>query len=109
MSIDIKVPSLGESVTEATIARWYKNVGDSVAIDEPLLEIETDKVTLEVPAPATGQLGDIKVNDGDTVEVGAILGSIIEGTAATAEKKVETLDEMEIEDNSSRHIINVIA
>ena len=96
MSIDIKVPSLGESVTEATIARWYKNVGDSVAIDEPLLEIETDKVTLEVPAPATGQLGDIKVNDGDTVEVGAILGSIIEGAAATAEKKVEAPTEKEV-------------
>ncbi|MDA9980514.1 2-oxoglutarate dehydrogenase complex dihydrolipoyllysine-residue succinyltransferase [Pelagibacterales bacterium] len=96
MSIDIKVPSLGESVTEATIARWYKNVGDSVAIDEPLLEIETDKVTLEVPAPATGQLSDIKVNDGDTVEVGAILGSIIEGAAATAEKKVEAPTEKEV-------------
>ena len=96
MSIDIKVPSLGESVTEATIARWYKNVGDSVAIDEPLLEIETDKVTLEVPAPATGQLSDIKVNDGDTVEVGAILGSIIEGAAATAEKKVEATTEKEV-------------
>ena len=96
MSIDIKVPSLGESVTEATIARWYKNIGDSVAIDEPLLEIETDKVTLEVPAPATGQLSDIKVNDGDTVEVGAILGSIIEGAAATAEKKVEAPTEKEV-------------
>ena len=96
MSIDIKVPSLGESVTEATIARWYKTVGDSVAIDEPLLEIETDKVTLEVPAPATGQLSDIKVNDGDTVEVGAILGSIIEGAAATAEKKVEAPTEKEV-------------
>jgi 2-oxoglutarate dehydrogenase E2 component (dihydrolipoamide succinyltransferase) len=96
MSIDIKVPSLGESVTEATIARWYKNVGDSVAIDEPLLEIETDKVTLEVPAPANGQLSDIKVNDGDTVEVGAILGSIIEGAAATAEKKVEAPTEKEV-------------
>ena len=89
MSIDIKVPSLGESVTEATIARWYKNVGDSVAIDEPLLELETDKVTLEVPAPATGQLNDIKVNDGDTVEVGTILGTIIEGAATLVEKKVE--------------------
>ena len=89
MSIDIKVPSLGESVTEATIARWYKNVGDSVAIDEPLLELETDKVTLEVPAPTTGQLNDIKVNDGDTVEVGTILGTIIEGAATLVEKKVE--------------------
>ena len=53
MSVDIKVPSLGESVTEATIARWYKSIGDSVSIDEPLLELETDKVTLEVPAPAS--------------------------------------------------------
>jgi 2-oxoglutarate dehydrogenase E2 component (dihydrolipoamide succinyltransferase) len=79
MTIDIKVPSLGESVTEATIARWYKNIGDSVIIDEPLLELETDKVTLEVPAPATGQLSDIKVKDGDTVEVGTILGVINEG------------------------------
>jgi len=79
MTIDIKVPSLGESVTEATIVRWYKNIGDSVIIDEPLLELETDKVTLEVPAPATGQLSDIKVKDGDTVEVGTILGVINEG------------------------------
>ena len=96
MSIDIKVPSLGESVTEATIARWYKNVGDSVTIDEPLLELETDKVTLEVPAPATGQLSDIKVNDGDTVEVGTTLGSIIEGVAAAVEKKVEAPIKKEI-------------
>ena len=96
MSIDIKVPSLGESVTEATIARWYKNVGDSVTIDEPLLELETDKVTLEVPAPATGQLSDIKVNDGDTVEVGTTLGSIIEGVAVAVEKKVEAPIKKEI-------------
>ena len=72
MSVDIKVPSLGESVTEATIARWYKSIGDSVSIDDPLLELETDKVTLEVPAPVSVQLTDIKVKDGDTVEVGAI-------------------------------------
>jgi len=83
MSIDIKVPSLGESVTEATIARWYKSIGDSVSIDEPLLELETDKVTLEVPAPVSGQLTDIKVKDGDTVEVGAILGAIAEGAVAS--------------------------
>ena len=83
MSIDIKVPSLGESVTEATIARWYKSIGDSVSIDEPLLELETDKVTLEVPAPVSGQLTDIKVKDGDTVEVGAILGVIAEGAVGT--------------------------
>ena len=98
MSVDIKVPSLGESVTEATIARWYKSIGDSVSIDEPLLELETDKVTLEVPAPASGQLIDIKVKDGDTVEVGAILGAIAEGAAAVEKKPepqpiVETIEE----------------
>ena len=98
MSVDIKVPSLGESVTEATIARWYKSIGDSVSIDEPLLELETDKVTLEVPAPVSGQLTDIKVKDGDTVEVGAILGAIAEGALA-AEKApdpqptIETIEE----------------
>ena len=94
MTTDIQVPSLGESVTEATIARWYKKIGDPVTLDEPLLELETDKVTLEVPAPATGQLTDIKVNDGDTVEVGAILGSIVEGQAPV-ETKPETLPDPE--------------
>ena len=94
MTTDIQVPSLGESVTEATIARWYKKIGDPVTVDEPLLELETDKVTLEVPAPATGQLADIKVNDGDTVEVGAILGSIVEGQAPV-ETKPEILPDPE--------------
>ena len=98
MSVDIKVPSLGESVTEATIARWYKSIGDTVSIDEPLLELETDKVTLEVPAPASGQLIDIKVKDGDTVVVGAILGAIAEGSVAVEKKPepqptVETIEE----------------
>ena len=98
MSVDIKVPSLGESVTEATIARWYKSIGDSVSIDEPLLELETDKVTLEVPAPVSGQLTDIKVKDGDTVEVGAILGAIAEGAVATEkapdpQPTIETIEE----------------
>ena len=64
-----KVPSLGESVTEATVAKWFKKVGDVVAVDEPLVELETDKVTLEVPAPAAGVLSEIMVKDGDTVEV----------------------------------------
>ena len=94
MTTDIQVPSLGESVTEATIARWYKKIGDPVTVDEPLLELETDKVTLEVPAPATGQLTDIKVNDGDTVEVGAVLGSIVEGQTPV-ETKPEILPDPE--------------
>ena len=94
MTTELQVPSLGESVNEATIARWYKKIGDPVTVDEPLLELETDKVTLEVPAPATGQLTDIKVNDGDTVEVGAILGSIVEGQAPV-ETKPEILSDPE--------------
>jgi 2-oxoglutarate dehydrogenase E2 component (dihydrolipoamide succinyltransferase) len=79
MSVDIKVPTLGESVTEATVAKWFKNVGDAVAADEPLVELETDKVTVEVPAPAAGTIEAIKVASGATVAVGAILGSIAPG------------------------------
>jgi 2-oxoglutarate dehydrogenase E2 component (dihydrolipoamide succinyltransferase) len=79
MSIEIKVPAMGESVTEATVARWFKKEGDAVTRDEPLLELETDKVTVEVPAPADGALQSIAVKPGDTVEVGAILGAIAEG------------------------------
>ena len=76
MSVDIKVPSLGESVVEATVAKWYKNEGDSVTLDEPLLELETDKVTLEVPSPTSGLIEKISSPEGSTVEVGALLGVI---------------------------------
>ncbi len=76
MSEQIVVPVLGESITEATIAKWLKNVGDPVDADEPIVELETDKVNLEVPSPVSGTVGDIKFKDGDVVEVGAILGSI---------------------------------
>ena len=79
---DIRVPTLGESVTEATVGKWFKQPGDAVAVDEPLVELETDKVTLEVPAPAAGVLGEIKAKDGDTVGVGAILGMIKDGASA---------------------------
>jgi 2-oxoglutarate dehydrogenase E2 component (dihydrolipoamide succinyltransferase) len=79
---DIRVPTLGESVTEATVGKWFKRPGDAVAVDEPLVELETDKVTLEVPAPAAGVLSEIAVKDGDTVAVGALLGQIKEGAAA---------------------------
>jgi 2-oxoglutarate dehydrogenase E2 component (dihydrolipoamide succinyltransferase) len=81
---DIRVPALGESVTEATIGKWFKKPGDAVAVDEPLVELETDKVTIEVPAPAAGVLGEISAKDGDTVAVGALLGEIKEGAAAAA-------------------------
>jgi len=84
---EIRVPALGESVTEATIGKWFKKPGDKVAVDEPLVELETDKVTIEVPAPAAGVLGDIAANDGDTVAVGALLGEIKDGAAAAAAAK----------------------
>jgi 2-oxoglutarate dehydrogenase E2 component (dihydrolipoamide succinyltransferase) len=79
---DIRVPTLGESVTEATIGKWFKRPGDAVSVDEPLVELETDKVTIEVPAPAAGTLAEISAKDGDTVAVGALLGQIKEGAAA---------------------------
>ena len=79
MATEIRVPTLGESVTEATIGRWFKKAGEAVAVDEPLVELETDKVTVEVPAPVAGVLSEIKAKDGDTVAVGALLGSIAEG------------------------------
>jgi 2-oxoglutarate dehydrogenase E2 component (dihydrolipoamide succinyltransferase) len=83
---EIRVPTLGESVTEATIGRWFKKAGDAVAVDEPLVELETDKVTIEVPAPSAGTLGDIIAKDGETVAVGALLGQINDGAAAAASK-----------------------
>ena len=76
MAIEITVPALGESVTEATVGQWFKKPGDAVNVDEPLVELETDKVTVEVPAPAAGVLADIKVPQGTTVAVGSVLGSI---------------------------------
>jgi 2-oxoglutarate dehydrogenase E2 component (dihydrolipoamide succinyltransferase) len=80
---EIRVPTLGESVTEATIGRWFKKPGDTVAVDEPVVELETDKVTIEVPAPAAGVLAEIAAKDGETVAVGARLGEIKDGTGAT--------------------------
>ena len=84
---DIRVPTLGESVTEATVGKWFKQPGEAVAVDEPLVELETDKVTLEVPAPAAGVLSDIAAKNGDTVGVGALLGQIKEGAAGRAESR----------------------
>lgn len=95
MSTEIRVPTLGESVTEATIGQWYKKVGDSVAADEPIVELETDKVTIEVPAPAAGVLEAIAANPGDTVDVGALLGAIGAGAgAAAAAPKAEAKTEV---------------
>ena len=82
MATEIKVPTLGESVTTATVARWMKQPGEAVAADEPLVELETDKVTVEVGAPAAGTLGEIVVAAGGEVGVGAVLGLVVDGAAA---------------------------
>ena len=83
MPTEIKVPSLGESITEATVAKWLKRPGEAVAVDEPVAELETDKVTLEVPAPASGTLAEILAEEGANVPVGAVLGRIADGLADT--------------------------
>ena len=84
MSVEIRVPALGESVTEATIGQWYKKVGEAISADEPVVELETDKVTIEVPAPSAGVLESIAANPGDTVNVGALIGAIGAGEGAPA-------------------------
>jgi 2-oxoglutarate dehydrogenase E2 component (dihydrolipoamide succinyltransferase) len=84
MAIEIKVPALGESVSEATIARWFKKPGEAVKVDEPLVELETDKVTIEVPAPSGGVLESIAAQSGETVKVGAVLGAITNSGSAQA-------------------------
>ena len=84
MSIEVRVPALGESVTEATIATWFKQAGDTVAIDEMLCELETDKVTVEVPSPAAGTLQEIVAQEGSTIEVGALLATLSEGSSDAA-------------------------
>ena len=87
MTVEIKVPTLGESVTEAEVAKWFKQVGDAVEADEPVVELETDKVTLEVNAPSDGVLAEILVEEGTEVEVGAVLGRIdADGKAAAPAK-----------------------
>jgi 2-oxoglutarate dehydrogenase E2 component (dihydrolipoamide succinyltransferase) len=86
---EIRVPTLGESVSEATIGKWFKKAGDAVKVDEPLVELETDKVTIEVPAPAAGTLAEIIAKDGETVAVGALLGQIKDGSGAAAKPAAE--------------------
>ena len=88
MTEKILVPVLGESITEATISKWLKRKGDTISADEPIVELETDKVNLEVPSPINGTLTEINYKDGDTVEVGAVLGEIELGSVD--EKKEDT-------------------
>ena len=95
MSIEIKVPVLGESVVEATVAKWMKNAGETVNADEPIVELETDKVSLEVPAPQAGVLTDIIAQEGDTVEVDAILALLQEGAVKVSSKNQSVKNEPE--------------
>jgi 2-oxoglutarate dehydrogenase E2 component (dihydrolipoamide succinyltransferase) len=94
MSTEIRVPTLGESVTEATIGQWFKKVGDTVSADEPIVELETDKVTIEVPAPAAGVLEAISAQPGETVDVGALLGAIGGAGAAAPAKPAEVKEDV---------------
>ena len=102
MSIEIKVPVLGESVVEATVAKWMKNVGEKVNADEPIVELETDKVSLKVPSPKAGVLTDIVAKEGDTVEVDAILALLQEGAGAAAEPKQPIENKNEEKTNNNR-------
>ncbi|EJF83403.1 hypothetical protein MCU_01088 [Bartonella elizabethae Re6043vi] len=85
MTTEIRVPTLGESVTEATVGKWFKKLGEAVAMDEPLVELETDKVTVEVPSPVAGKLSEIIAKEGDTVEVNALLGTVEAGAAGVTQ------------------------
>ena len=111
MSEKILVPTLGESITEATVSKWLKKEGETVEADEAIVELETDKVNLEVPSPISGTLSEISFRDGDTVEVGAVLGSISEGNVdiknePESKKQLEDNEEKEFKDQKS-YVINL--
>ena len=111
MSEKILVPTLGESITEATVSKWLKKEGETVEADEAIVELETDKVNLEVPSPISGILSEISFRDGDTVEVGAVLGSISEGNVdiknvPESKKQLEDNEEKEFKDQKS-NVINL--
>ncbi|MCK7613394.1 2-oxoglutarate dehydrogenase complex dihydrolipoyllysine-residue succinyltransferase [Roseibium sediminicola] len=108
MATEIRVPTLGESVSEATIAQWFKKPGDAVAQDEPLVELETDKVTVEVPAPAAGTLESIVVKEGDTVEVGALLGQIAEGAGAAPAAPAKQDNEPQAKSAGKADLVDVV-
>ena len=99
MSEKILVPILGESITEATVSKWLKNQGESIQVDEPIVELETDKVNLEVPSPISGILSKINAKNGETVEVGAVLGLIDEKDDKSIQKTIKKVTSKEKEDN----------
>ncbi len=100
MSEKILVPVLGESITEATVSKWLKNEGESVEADEPIVELETDKVNLEVPSPISGVLTKINSKDGTVVEVGALLGSVTENSANQENKEITVKDDPQMKENN---------
>lgn len=109
MAQEIRVPTLGESVTEATVGQWFKSKGEAIAVDEPLVELETDKVTVEVPSPVSGVLGEVLINVGDTVEVGALLGTIEEGDGAVAAAPAPAAEVPAATNGASGALIDVVA
>ena len=92
MTEKILVPVLGESITEATVSKWLKSKGDNINADEPIVELETDKVNLEVPSPINGKLTTMNFKDGDTVEVGAVLGEISEGPGSQKQEDIKNIE-----------------
>ena len=103
MSEEIVVPALGESITEATVAKWLKNQGDTVGADEPIVELETDKVNLEVPSPIDGILGEIKAKDGEIVKVGSVLGLISQGNVQPVKQKIKKI----LPKNQKTNVVNL--
>ena len=100
MSVELIVPTLGESITEATVSKWLKNKGDLVEADEPIVELETDKVNLEVPSPVSGVLSEINSKNGAIVEVGALLGSVSEnGVGEVKKEEIEKIETTSKENN----------
>ena len=108
MSVELIVPTLGESITEATVSKWLKKIGESFEVDEPLVEIETDKITVEVPAPSAGVLSEIKVKEGKDVNIGGVLGIIgeIEATTQSKEKKQLPEEEVSKENKETKIVLN---
>ena len=102
MSLEIKVPTLGESITEASVVKWLKKEGESFEIDEALVEIETDKITLEVSAPSAGTLEKIQAKEGNDVKVGGVLGLIKESSSQSINKKIKTQENI-IDDNQIKN------
>ena len=103
MSVELIVPTLGESITEATVSKWLKKIGESFEADEPLVEIETDKITVEVPAPSAGVLSEIKVKEGNDANIGGVLGIIGENDATTPSKQKKHLPLEDVKDEKTKN------